>query len=105
LSVKRWLFADAKPRRVVVRTYGRGSLLGLLGPLIAFAMAQRGMDGWQSYAAREMEKDAVRLAGQGYRVVATEELGIPLLGITYPRRPMSWSTHLTGRRAQPDLDD
>jgi predicted dienelactone hydrolase len=75
--------ARGKHRSVVVRTYGRGSLLGLLSLPLAFLMASRGMNGWQRSAARDMEDDAVAMARQGYRVVAAGEYGIPLLGITY----------------------
>jgi hypothetical protein len=34
-------------------------------------------DGWQQSAARDMEDDAVAMARQGYRVVASGEYGIP----------------------------
>jgi hypothetical protein len=68
---------------IVVRRYGRGSLLALLGPLIALFMAARGMNGWDQSAARDMEKDAVQMAGLGYRIVSSEEYGIPLFGIAY----------------------
>jgi len=77
--------ARGNPRGVVVKTYGRGSLLGLLSLPFAFLMASRGMNGWQESAARDMEDDAVAMARQGYRVVASGEYGIPLLGITYFR--------------------
>jgi hypothetical protein len=72
-------------QHVVVKTYGRGSLLGLLSIPLAFLMASRGMNGWQESAARDMEDDAVAMARLGYRVVASAEYGIPLLGITYYR--------------------
>jgi hypothetical protein len=78
-------FATGKPSGVVVKTYGRGSLLGVLSIPFAFLMASRGMHGWQESAARDMEDDAVAMAKQGYRVVASGEYGIPLLGITYYR--------------------
>lgn len=68
---------------VVVKTYGRGSLLGLLSLPFAFLMASRGMNGWKESAARDMEDDAVAMARRGYRVVASGEYGIPRLGITY----------------------
>jgi hypothetical protein len=68
---------------VIVKTYGHGSLLGLLSVPFAFLVASRGMHGWQQSAARDMEDDAVAMARQGYRVVASGEYGIPLLGITY----------------------
>ena len=75
--------ARSRPPEVVVKTYGRGSLLGLLSIPFAFLMASRGMNGWQQSAARDMEDDAVAMARQGYRVVASGEYGIPLLGITH----------------------
>ena len=46
-------------------------------------MASQGMNGWQESAARDTEDDAVAMARRGYRVVASGEYGIPLLGITY----------------------
>ena len=76
-------FASGKPGGIVVKTYGRGSFLGLLSIPFAFLMASRGMHGWQESAARDMEDDAVAMARQGYRVVNSREYGIPLLGITY----------------------
>ncbi len=77
------LFGPAEPKPIVVKTYGRGSLLGLLSLLFAYLMASRGMHGWQERAARDMEDDAVAMTRQGYRVAASGEYGIPLLGITY----------------------
>jgi len=69
--------------RHVVRTYGRGSVLGFLSPLLAYVMAARGMNGWEASAFRDMERDAGEMARQGYRVVATEERGFAALGITW----------------------
>jgi hypothetical protein len=43
------------------------------------------MHGWQESAARDMEDDAVVMAGRGYRVVSTGEHGVPRLGITWYR--------------------
>ena len=77
--------AGGNRRGVVVKTYGRGSLLGLLSLPFAFLMASRGMNGWQESATREMEDDAVAMARLGYRVVASGEYGVPRLGITYYR--------------------
>ena len=77
--------AGGNRRGVVVKTYGRGSLLGLLSLPFAFLMASRGMNGWQESATREMEDDAVAMARLGYRVVASGEYGLPRLGITYYR--------------------
>jgi hypothetical protein len=71
----------AIPRPRVVKTYGHGSFLGLLSPLLAFLMVRQGMNGWQQSAMREMEDDAVAMARQGYRIASSDEVGIPLLGI------------------------
>ena len=73
-------FEGGKRRRVIVKTYGRGSLLGLLSIPFAFLMASRGMHGWQESAARDMEDDAVAMTRQG---VSCGEYGMPRLGITY----------------------
>ena len=70
------LFEPAEPKPIVVKTYRRGGLLGLLSLPFAFLMASRGMNGWQEFAARDMEDDAVAMARQGYRVVACGEYGI-----------------------------
>ena len=79
------LFEPTEPKPIVVKTYDRGSLLGLLGLPFAFLMASRGMNGWQESAAREMEDDAVAMARRGYRVVASGEYGLPRLGVIYYR--------------------
>jgi len=67
--------------RVIVRTYGRGSFLGLLSPLLAAVMAAAGMRGWQDSTAQAMEKDAIELGRQGYRIASTEEATLPGFGI------------------------
>ena len=74
---------ETEPRRVIVKSYGRGSLLGVLSLPFALLMASRGMRGWQDAAIREMEDDAVVMARRGFRVVSTEEHGMPVFGITY----------------------
>jgi hypothetical protein len=73
----------SEPGRVIVRTYGRGSFLGLASPILAAFMASMGMRGWQESAARDMERDAVEMSRQGYRIVSSEELGYPRFGATY----------------------
>jgi hypothetical protein len=75
--------SEAEPRRVVVKSYGRGSLLGVLSLPLSLLMASRGMRGWQETAIRDMEVDAVAMASRGYRIVSTEERGMPVFGITY----------------------
>jgi hypothetical protein len=76
-------FETPPPKRIVVKTYGRGSLLGLLSPLLAFFLASRGMNGWQQSAIRRMEDDAVAMSRRGYRVISSDEASLPIFGITY----------------------
>lgn len=57
--------------------------MGLLSPILAFFMASMGKDGWQRSALLDMERDAVAMAKQGYRIRSTQEYGLPLLGIVY----------------------
>ena len=79
------LGTQGKLKRTVVRTYGRGSVLGLISPILAFFMASRGMDGWRQSAVRDMEGDMVAMARRGCRVVATDEREIPPFGISWYR--------------------
>jgi hypothetical protein len=57
-------------QRTLVKTYGRGSFLGLVSPLLAYVMAARGMHGWEDWSRRAMETDAVKMARRGYRVAS-----------------------------------
>jgi hypothetical protein len=77
------LIGKSEPRRVITKTYGRGSLLGVLSLPFAFFMASRGMRGWQASAVAAMEDDAVEMARQGYRIRSSREYGWPIFGITY----------------------
>ncbi len=70
-------------KRTVVKTYGRGSLLGFLSVPFAFLMARQGMHGWQDSAIREMEDDAITMARDGYQVVDTQQYGWPQIGVVY----------------------
>lgn len=69
----------------MTRIYGRGSLLGLLAPLLAYIMAAAGMRGWEEVARRQMEDDANRMARLGYRIETTEEVRLAAFGIVYYR--------------------
>ncbi len=89
-----------QPERVV-RTYGRGSFLGFLSPLLAYFMAAAGMRGWETSARRAMEQDAVEMARRGYRVASADETTLPALGIvsfrvTYERDTAATSGGLSG---------
>jgi hypothetical protein len=67
----------------VVRTYGRGSFLAFLSPLLAWLMASRGMNGWERSAEGEAQRDALVMEERGYRVVDAREYSIPALGIAW----------------------
>src|SRR6266540_2783029 len=79
------LIGKSEPPRVITKTHGRGSLLGVLSLPFAFLMARMGMRGWQESATREMEDDAVAMARRGYRIVNSEERGMAQFGIVYYR--------------------
>ena len=78
----RLTIGKAEPPRVIAKTYGRGSFLGLLSLPFAFLMASRGMRGWQE-SAGPWDDDAVEMARQGYRITSSGEYGWPIFGITY----------------------
>jgi hypothetical protein len=74
----------------VTKTYGRGSLLGFLSPLLAYLMASMGMNGWERRAERQMEADVLSMQAKGYRVVSADEytwgrFGIAWFKVTYER--------------------
>jgi hypothetical protein len=81
------LFGEAKPKRIVAKQYGRDSFLGLANPIAAFfLLGGQGMKGQlrsQARVVESMEKDAVSMAKQGYRIVSTLEYERPALGIRY----------------------
>lgn len=70
-------------RQKIVKTYGRGSLLGILSLPIAFVMARAGMHGWEDSALQTMQKDAAAMVKRGYRVVSTDEYTVPAFGFVY----------------------
>jgi len=75
------LAAVSNERRTVVKTYGRGSFLAFLSPLLAYFMARGGMNGWEQTAQRDVAKDALSMQAKGYRVVSADEYTLPVLGI------------------------
>ena len=86
------LFGKAKPKRVVVKDYGRDSFLGLINPLLTFfILGARNATARRNYQARlieKMEADSVEMQRLGYRVVSSREyersaLGINYLNVTY----------------------
>ena len=88
---------DDRFPETVERTYGRGSFLAFLSPLLAWAMASRGLNGWEQSAEEDAQKDVLRMEDRGYRVVSADEYRIAVLGITwfkvtYQRLPRPTST-------------
>jgi hypothetical protein len=77
--------SEARPQSIVVRTYGRGSLLGLIQPLFAWLMAQAGLHGWEQSARADMERDAQAMLRRGYRVTAVDEYALAPFAITWFR--------------------
>lgn len=81
------LFGEAKPKRIVVKEYGRDSLLGLINPIMTLLiLGGRGTRGRSNYQARLMEnmdKDAAAMFRQGYRISSSREYERATLGISY----------------------
>ena len=69
----------------IVRTYGRGSFLAFLSPLLAFFMARQGLHGWEQNASEAMARDVQAMERRGYRVASAEEYTLPVLGIAWFR--------------------
>jgi hypothetical protein len=77
------LFRRARPR-LVVKTFGRDSLLVWLNPFISALQAAVGFRiGFRSDAEllQKMEEDAVEMAKDGYRVASADRYDLPLIGI------------------------
>jgi hypothetical protein len=76
----------AKPKRVVVKEYGRDSFLGLMNPLLTFFIlgARRAVarSNYQARLIEKMEDDSVEMQRMGYRVVSSREYERSALGIT-----------------------
>jgi hypothetical protein len=70
--------------RLVIKTFGRDSLLVWLNPFLSALQAAVGFRiGFRSDAdlLQKMEEDALDMAKDGYRVVSTDRYDLPLLGI------------------------
>ena len=69
----------------VAKTYGRGSLLAFLSPLLAFFMSRQGLHGWADRADADARRDILAMEEKGYRVVTADEYTLPVLGIAWIR--------------------
>jgi len=81
-------FGATGPRPLVVRTYGRDSLIGLLSPLLALMVRAFGLQlrlSSEDQVRLEMERDAVAMTRKGYRVASSEQFEIQPLGIVWYR--------------------
>ena len=81
-------FGVGHPRRVVVRTYGRDSLVGLLNPLLTLMVRAFGMQlrfRSEDQVRLEMERDAVAMIRKGYRVASSEQFEMQPFGIIWHR--------------------
>jgi hypothetical protein len=68
-------------KKCVVKAYGRDSLLVWLNPLVAALESSLGLRiGWRSDAEvlDRMQKDVSAMEGRGYRVVASEQIELPV---------------------------
>ncbi len=83
MGVFSWIRRTSQPQRTIVKTYGLGSLLGVLSLPIAFVMARAGMRGWEDSAAQAMQKDVAAMTARGYRVVSADEYAVPAFGFVY----------------------
>jgi hypothetical protein len=77
-----------KPQRIVVREYGRDSMVfaavnPLMTSLMVNVLGMKNPSGSADRIALAMEKDAVKMAERGYRIVSTHEYEQPRLGISY----------------------
>jgi hypothetical protein len=96
------LFGRAKPKRTVVKDYGRDTFLIAFNLLLAPFMASRG---WRVGLLSEadvldrMEKDALRMGDQGYRVVSADRYAVPWLA------QLGWGDKATVYRVTYELEE
>ena len=85
------LFRPSEPKRLIVREYGRDSLLVwanlLLAPLFAALGLRVGIQSEERLAAR-IEADAAAMRNRGYLVASTQTFSLPVIGA--PRQSASW---------------
>ncbi len=78
---------SSEPQPIVVRQYGRDSLLVwanlLLAPLFAALGLRVGVQSEEQLAAR-IEADAAAMRQRGYLVTSTERFSLPVIGTARP---------------------
>ena len=76
------LFGPSEPKRIIVREYGRDSLLVwanlLLAPLFAALGLRVGIH--EDQLAARIESDAAAMRTKGYLVVSTQIFSLPVIG-------------------------
>jgi hypothetical protein len=96
------LFGQSKPKRTIVKDYGRDTFLVAFNLLLAPLMARSGRRvGLQSDAdvLDQMEKDSLRMADKGYRVVSADQYTVPWLA------RLGWGDKATYYRVTYELTD
>lgn len=85
------LLGPSGPKSIVVREYGRDSLLVsanlLLAPLLVALGLRVGIQSEEQLAAR-IEADAAAMRKKGYLVASTETFALPVFGA--PRHAANW---------------
>ena len=85
------LVGRSEPKRVVVRTYGRDSLIIwanlLLAALFAALRLRIGVQSEEQLAAK-IEADVAAMRKRGYLVTSTETYSLPVIGL--PRQTANW---------------
>lgn len=87
----RRLLGPSEPKRMVVREYGRDSVLVwanlLLAPLFAALGLRVGVQSEEQLTAR-IAADAAAMRKKGYLVASTQTFSLPVIGA--PRQPANW---------------
>jgi hypothetical protein len=84
-------FRPSEPKRVIVREYGRDSLVVwanlLLAPLFAALGLRVGFRSEEQLAAR-IESDTAKMRNKGYLVASIQTFSLPVIGA--PRQSATW---------------
>lgn len=82
------LLRRGAPKPIVVKSYGRDSLLALANPLLTLLMRTLGLQvrvKSEDQVEREMERGAQEMFARGYRIARTEQFEIQPFGAVWYR--------------------